>query len=109
MGVRKSKSFATTGGQYECTLDEKEITEKKKTMMAFFAADIAAQRATLRPKPMDGQTTTPTGATSAAAAARYVAATTQKRGSITRYDCQKYWSLNRNYELGIYLDRHFIE
>jgi hypothetical protein len=48
MGVRKSKSFATSGGQFECILDEKEATEKKKTMMAFFAADIAAQRATLR-------------------------------------------------------------
>jgi len=48
LGVRKSKSFASTVGQYECALDEKEASEKKKTMMAFFAADIAAQRASLR-------------------------------------------------------------
>lgn len=82
MGVRKSKSFATPGsGQFECVLDEKEATEKKKTMMAFFAADIAAQRACLRPKTSSANSA---GPTSAAAAARYVAATTQKRGSITR-------------------------
>ena len=83
MGVRKSKSFATSGsGQFECILDEEEASEKKKTMMAFFAADIAAQRATLRKKPATSATSA--GPTSAAAAVRYVAAMTQKRGSITR-------------------------
>jgi hypothetical protein len=84
LGVRKSKSFASTVGQYECALDEKEASEKKKTMMAFFAADIAAQRASLRKNVEDVPAAKPASVPSAAAAARYVAATTQKRGSITR-------------------------
>jgi hypothetical protein len=86
LGVRKSKSFATAGGQYECNMDEKDINEKKKTMMAFFAADIAAQRASLRSN--GSQTTAIATIPSATASARYVAATTQKRGSITRYYSQ---------------------
>ena len=98
LGVRKSKSFASTVGQYECALDEKEASEKKKTMMAFFAADIAAQRASLRKNVEDVPTAKPASVPLAAVAARYVAATTQKRGSITRYIvCHGFRSTKQNY------------
>ena len=36
-GVRKSKSFATPG-QFECAMDDHQIDEKKRTMMAFFTS-----------------------------------------------------------------------
>ena len=36
-GVRKSKSFATPG-QFECAMDDRQIDEKRQTMMAFFTS-----------------------------------------------------------------------
>ena len=36
-GVKKSKSFATPG-QFECAMDDRQIDEKRKTMMAFFTS-----------------------------------------------------------------------
>lgn len=36
-GVRKSKSFATPG-QFECAMDDRQIDEKRRTMMAFFTS-----------------------------------------------------------------------
>ena len=35
--VKKSKSFATPG-QFECAMDDRQIDEKRKTMMAFFTS-----------------------------------------------------------------------
>ena len=36
-GVRKSKSFATSG-QFECAMDDRQIDDKRRTMMAFFTS-----------------------------------------------------------------------
>ena len=36
-GIRKSKSFATPG-QFECAMDDRQIDEKRRTMMAFFTS-----------------------------------------------------------------------
>lgn len=52
-GVRKSKSFATPG-QFECAMDDHQIDEKKRTMMAFFTSQ---QQQTVLHPPHDAQST----------------------------------------------------
>ena len=46
-GVRKSKSFATPG-QFECAMDDHQVNEKKRTMMAFFTSQQQTSTTALR-------------------------------------------------------------
>jgi len=81
-GLRKSKSFASPG-QYECSLSEKEVNAKQKTIMAFFDASLTNPPQQVPPNPSQIPKSVANIPSAVIKRSSAAAAIHQKRGSIT--------------------------